>query len=37
MTIHLADSIDDVLRVALDARGAAVPHPGRRMRLSESL
>jgi ATP-dependent Lon protease len=27
MTIHLADTIDDVLRVALDGRGAATPHP----------
>jgi len=27
MTIHLADTIDDVLRVALDGRGAAAPHP----------
>ena len=27
MTVHLADTIDDVLRVALDAQGAAVPPP----------
>jgi ATP-dependent Lon protease len=27
MTVHLADTVDDVLRVALDSRGAATPHP----------
>ena len=27
MTVHLADSIDDVLQVALDGRGAARPRP----------
>jgi ATP-dependent Lon protease len=28
MTVHFADSIDDVLAVALDGRGAGAPHPG---------
>jgi hypothetical protein len=27
MTVHLADAIDDVLRVALDGRGVGSPHP----------